>query len=208
MDLAILHYTVLDDAASMERLCDPAAEVSCHWLVGRDGGVHALVDEARRAWHAGRSRWGALRDVNSRSVGIELVNDGRTPFPEAQMASLERLLAGVMVRHPIPPERVLGHSDVAPGRKRDPGRLFDWPRLAALGLAVRPPHAPPADPSRLPAALDALGYDSEADAAARLDAFRLRFRPGASGPADGTDAGIAIAAARLWPCVDRAGRGS
>jgi N-acetylmuramoyl-L-alanine amidase len=194
---------VLDLEASLERLCDPAAEVSAHWLIDRDGAVTALVDEGRRAWHAGRSRWGAARDVNARSIGVELVGDGAEPFPEAQMGALEGLLRGIVRRHRVPPERVLGHSDVAPGRKRDPGPLFDWGRLAALGLAVRPEAPGPADPARLPGALDAIGYDPEAAPAARLEAFRLRFRPGARGPADKTDAGIALAVARAWPCVDR-----
>lgn len=204
--MVVLHYTVLDLAASLERLCDPAAEVSCHWVVDRDGVVTGLVDEGRRAWHAGRSRWGGVRDVNARSVGIELVNDGAEAFPEAQMASLEGLLAEVMARHAVPPERVLGHSDVAPGRKADPGARFDWARLAAGGLAVRPDGGwKGAD---LAAHLDRIGYDPEAAAPDRLAAFRLRFRPGASGPADALDAALAREVAERWPCVDRAGAGA
>lgn len=215
VDTVVLHYTVLDAAASLDRLCDPASAVSCHWLVDEGGATLALVEEGRRAWHAGRSRWGAARDLNARSVGIELVNDGASPFPEAQIAALERLLAAVTARHRVPPERVLGHSDVAVGRKRDPGPLFPWRRLAARGLAVWPEigsgGAGEADPAALRAALDAIGYDPEAGAEARLAAFRLRFRPGASGPADARDAGRALAVAARWPvdarCVDPPARG-
>ena len=200
--MVVLHYTVLDARASLERLCDPAAEVSCHWLIARDGAVTGLVEEDRRAWHAGRARWGATRDVNSCSVGIELENDGAGPFPEAQMAALERLLAEVAARHGVPPERVLGHSDVAVGRKADPGPRFDWPRLARRGLAVWPERAGAADPAGLPAALDAIGYDPDADPGARLAAFRSRFRPlAAPGPADATDAGLAAAVAARWPAA-------
>ena len=203
--MVVIHYTVLGAAASLDRLRDPAAEVSCHWLVDRDGAVTGLVAEDRRAWHAGRSRWGEVRDVNSRSVGIELVGDGADGFPEAQMAALEGLLGEVAARHAIPPERVLGHSDVAPGRKRDPGPRFDWPRLAERGLAVWPEGAGEADPSGLGPALDAIGYDPEAGARARLAAFRLRFRPlAATGPPDAVDAGLARAVAERWPVVRRA----
>ena len=198
--MVVLHYTVLDAPAALDRLCDPEAEVSCHWLIARDGASTDLVDEGRRAWHAGRARWGEVSDVNARSVGIELENDGEAAFPQAQMAALEALLAAVMARHAVPPERVLGHSDVAVGRKRDPGPRFDWRRLARLGLAVWPEDAGAGDPATLPAALDAIGYDPDAAAEARLAAFRLRFRPYAGpGPADATDAGLAEAVARRWP---------
>lgn len=213
IDTVILHYTVLDAAASLDRLCDPAAAVSCHWLVGEDGAVAALVEEERRAWHAGLSRWGAARDLNARSVGIELVNDGAGPFAEPQIAALERLLRAVIARHRVPSERVLGHSDVAVGRKRDPGERFPWRRLAARGLAVWPEEAAgEGDPADLPRALDAIGYDPEADPEARLAAFRLRFRPGATGPADALDAGLARTVAARWPvdegCVDPPPRGA
>ena len=200
VDMVVLHYTVLGAEEALDRLCDPEAEVSCHWVIDEAGTPTALVDEGRRAWHAGRSRWGEVRDVNSRSVGIELVNDGAADFPDPQMAALEALLAGVMARHAVPLERVLGHSDVAPGRKGDPGPRFDWGRLAARGLAVRSGEAAEADPATLAASLDAIGYDPEAPPDARLAAFRLRFRPGAApGPADATDAGLARAVAARWP---------
>ena len=204
--MVVLHYTVLDGPASLDRLCDPRAQVSCHWLIDRDGAVTGLVAEERRAWHAGRARWGEVRDVNARSVGIELVGDGRSAFPEPQMAALERLLAEVTARHAVPPERVLGHSDVSVGRKLDPGPLFDWPRLARRGLAVRPQGGATADPARFHRALDVAGYDPEADPAARLAAFRLRFRPEARGPIDALDAGLAVALAERWPVAAQAPR--
>lgn len=140
-DMVVIHYTGMKTAeAARERLCDPAAEVSAHWLIHLDGRMEALVPEDRRAWHAGVSEWEGERDVNSRSIGIELVNPGHEhgyhPFPEPQMAALERLLAEIMARWPVSPRNVVGHEDVAPGRKIDPGDKFDWARLARRGLAA------------------------------------------------------------------------
>jgi N-acetylmuramoyl-L-alanine amidase len=134
--LVVIHYTAMASAeAACARLCDPDAEVSAHYLIDYDGQVTALVDEAMRAWHAGAGAWGAITDVNSHSIGIELQNTGAEPFPEPQMAALEGLLAGVMARWAIGPEGVIGHADCAPGRKVDPGPRFDWARLAFSGLA-------------------------------------------------------------------------
>lgn len=140
--MVVIHYTgMLDAASARARLCDPAAEVSAHWLIDLDGATEALVDEDRRAWHAGVSCWEGVTDVNSRSIGIELVNRGHEhgyhPFPEPQMAALETLLTGIMARWPVAPRNVVGHEDVAPGRKIDPGGKFDWARLARRGLALR-----------------------------------------------------------------------
>ncbi len=148
-DMVVLHYTAMDSGrAAADRLCDPALEVSAHYLVARDGAVLALVPEERRAWHAGLSGWGGVADVNSRSIGIELDNPGHAlgypPFPEPQMAALEALLAGIMERWAIPPERIVGHACIAPGRKIDPGEKFDWRRLARGGLSVWL-DAPPGD---------------------------------------------------------------
>ena len=142
-DMVVLHYTGMDSAAAaLARLCDPAAEVSAHYLVEEGGRVLALVPEDRRAWHAGRARWGDVSDVNSRSIGIELANPGGGPgghpFPAPQMRALEDLLAGIAARHGVPPERVVGHACIAPERKADPGPRFDWRRLACRGLAVWP----------------------------------------------------------------------
>lgn len=204
VDMVVLHYTVLPAAEALDRLCDPKAEpgpVSAHWLIERGGALHALVDEERRAWHAGRSRWGGTRDVNAASVGIELENDGAGPFPERQIEALVALLGAVMRRHDVPPERVLGHSDVSVGRKIDPGPRFPWRRLADHGLAVWPEVPGLADPATLDASLLAMGYAPEAHPACRLRAMRLRFRPGEQGPPDARDAGIAAAVASRWPAT-------
>lgn len=143
VDLLILHYTGMADAESaLARLVDPAAEVSAHYLIDEDGAVHRLVEEGQRAWHAGDSFWAGERDINGRSIGIELVNPGHAlgyrPFPEAQMAALEDLALDILSRHAIPAQRVLGHSDVAPARKRDPGELLDWASLAQAGIGLWP----------------------------------------------------------------------
>lgn len=141
-DMVVIHYTGMKTAeAARARLCDPASEVSAHWLIHIDGRVEALVDEARRAWHAGVSCWEGETDVNSRSIGIELVNPGHEhgyhPFPEPQMAALERLLGEIAARWPVLKQNVVGHEKVAPGRKIDPGEKFDWARLERRGLAAR-----------------------------------------------------------------------
>jgi N-acetylmuramoyl-L-alanine amidase len=128
--------------AACARLCDPAAEVSAHYLIAGDGALWALVPEDRRAWHAGAGEWGGAGDVNSRSIGIELANRGDHPFAAAQMRALERLLPAIMTRWAIPPQGVIAHSDMAPGRKSDPGPRFDWQRLARAGLAVWPTTTP------------------------------------------------------------------
>jgi N-acetylmuramoyl-L-alanine amidase len=197
--LIVLHYTGMATCAEARaRLCDPLAEVSAHWLISEAGVVEALVDEALRAWHAGAGSWAGVEDVNSHSIGIELANPGDQPFPEAQMAALERLLSEVMARWQIAPHRVIAHSDMAPARKRDPGSKFDWRRLALGGLAVWPQGAGEADPAGFLASLHRFGYP-QAPAARLLSAFRLRFRPWATGPLDATESGIAARLARTWP---------
>jgi N-acetylmuramoyl-L-alanine amidase len=143
VDILLVHYTGMPGgAAALERLCDPAVQVSAHYLVDEDGTVVALVPEDRRAWHAGAGFWQGERDINSRSVGVELVNPGHEwgyrPFPDAQMAAFAELARGILDRHGILPHRVLGHSDVAPARKEDPGELFDWRGLAAMGIGFWP----------------------------------------------------------------------
>lgn len=191
--LIVLHYTVLDCAEALDRLCDPVAEVSAHYLIDRDGTVLSLVPEEARAWHAGAGEWRGAGDVNSRSIGIELVNSGAEPFAEPQMAALERLLADLMHRHALPPAAVIGHSDMAPDRKSDPGPRFDWRRLARQGLAVWPE---PATPGDFLADLRAFGYP-EASPGTLLAAFRLRFRPWAKGPLDDTDRALAAGLRRF-----------
>jgi N-acetylmuramoyl-L-alanine amidase len=197
-DLVVVHYTAMEScAAALERLCDPAAEVSSHYVVSEAGEVLSLVPEEARAWHAGAGSWGAVTDVNSRSIGIELANRGAEPFAAPQMAALERLLAEVITRWEIPPERVIGHSDMAPGRKRDPGPRFDWRRLARAGLSVWP--ADGGDPAApLAASLRAAGYP-DATRETLLAAFRLRFRPWAEGPETAEDRALADALARRYP---------
>jgi N-acetylmuramoyl-L-alanine amidase len=194
--LIVLHYTGLPDyAISRAWLCDPAREVSAHWLLAEDGRAEPLVDETRRAWHAGAGAWGDVTDVNSASIGIELQNPGDRPFPAPQMAGLEQLLADIVARWSIPPAGVIGHSDMAPTRKRDPGPRFDWRRLARQGLSIWPdapgdPDAPLAD------SLTAIGYP-DAPPEARLTAFRLRFRPFAQGAETAGDRAMADAVARM-----------
>lgn len=197
--LVVIHYTAISCDAARARLCDPAAEVSAHWLISETGVVEALVDEQHRAWHAGAGQWAGLDDINSHSIGIELANDGSQPFPEPQMMALEDLLRGILARWAIPPHRVIGHSDMAPTRKSDPGPHFDWRRLALQGLAIWPAH-PSALPGALPDAplsdsLTRIGYP-EAPEEARLAAFRLRFRPWATGEERAEDRAAADAIAR------------
>jgi N-acetylmuramoyl-L-alanine amidase len=187
--MLVLHYTGMRTAAeAIDRLCDPAAKVSSHYVVEEDGTVWQLVQETERAWHSGESSWQGTRDVNGASVGIEIVNPGHEwgyrPFPEAQMAALEALARGILARHPIPADRVVGHSDVAPRRKQDPGELFDWRRLATAGIGFWPEAVPAAavTMAEVPRLLREIGYDAPAadaaDAAIRpvLTAFQRRFR--------------------------------
>ena len=190
-ELIVLHYTGMADGASARaRLCDPDAEVSAHWLIHEDGRTEALVPEDRRAWHAGAGAWQGRADVNSRSIGIEIVNTGDQPFPEPQMAAVEDLLRQIMRRWRIPASGVIAHSDLAPDRKSDPGPRFDWQRLALQGLAIWPDGAGQDLP--LAASLDAIGYPAATEAL-RLAAFRLRFRPWATGPEDEMDRRLAAA---------------
>ncbi|MGR3483917.1 MAG: N-acetylmuramoyl-L-alanine amidase [Paracoccaceae bacterium] len=195
----MLHYTAMASAeAALDRLCDPAFEVSAHYLIGRCGTLWRLVPEDRRAWHAGRGRWGACSDLNSASIGIELDNSGDHPFAARQTAVLDALLADILPRRAIAPARVLAHSDIAPGRKIDPGPRFDWARLARLGLAVaaRPGRG---DVARLSSDLAAAGYTGHDDPDVLLSAFRLRHRPHATGPTDALDAGMAADLAARFP---------
>lgn len=197
-ELVVIHYTAMEScAASRARLCDPVAEVSAHWLIDLDGTAEQLVDETRRAWHAGAGAWGAVTDVNSHSIGIELQNAGNHPFPAPQMAALENLLTAILTRWDIPPQCVIAHSDMAPERKSDPGPRFDWRRLARQGLSVWPAQAE-ADPAAFLPALHRFGYP-EAAPEALLTAFRLRFAPWARGPVSGSDAGAACDLAARFP---------
>jgi len=173
----VLHHTSNDSASqALRTLTDRLRGVSAHYLVGRDGRIYQLVDERRRAWHAGQSRWGSDTDLNSSSIGIELDNNGREPFPEEQIDALLRLLGDLKSRYKIPTENFLGHADVAPGRKVDPSAWFPWRQLAqhGFGLWCDPPSP------RAPAGFDAdlglqsLGYDTTRREAA-IHAFKLRY---------------------------------
>jgi len=146
IDMLVLHYTGMRSAAAaLDRLCDLDARVSSHYLVEEDGAVWRLVPEERRAWHAGVSYWLGETGLNTVSIGVEIVNPGHEwgyrPFPEAQMQAVEALCRDILARRPIPAHRVVGHSDIAPTRKSDPGELFDWPHLARAGIGLWPPPA-------------------------------------------------------------------
>ncbi|TIV60916.1 N-acetylmuramoyl-L-alanine amidase [Mesorhizobium sp.] len=164
-DMIVLHYTGMASGAGAEAwLCDPASEVSSHYLVHEDGRIVQMVRESDRAWHAGKSSWLGRTDINSCSVGIEIVNPGHTlgykAFPRRQIGAVIELCAGIAERHSIPAARVLAHSDVAPGRKVDPGEKFPWKALFAAGIG----HLVPAAPIKAGAALKAgdAGADVEA----------------------------------------------
>ena len=147
LDTLILHYTgMASGAAALARLRDPLSQVSAHYLVFEDGGIVQLVPESRRAWHAGAGTWKGETDVNSCSIGIEIVHPGHAgglpPYPDAQVGAVTALARDILGRWPIPPERVLAHSDIAPERKEDPGETFPWDRLAAAGVGHVVPPAP------------------------------------------------------------------
>lgn len=187
----VLHYTAMASAeAAIDRLCDPKAEVSAHYVICKSGRIIQLVGEGLRSWHAGAGEWQGLQDMNSRSIGIELDNDGQGPFTPALMKSLETLLARMLAAWDIPPQNVIGHSDMAPGRKCDPGAFFDWARLETKGLAAPsgktlPPHVPDAALFRKMAR--ACGYTADVGDNDLLAAVRLRYRQSASGPLEAAD---------------------
>ncbi|MCD2323921.1 N-acetylmuramoyl-L-alanine amidase [Sphingomonas sp. IC-56] len=183
--MIVLHYTGMESGeAAIARLRDPEAKVSAHYLVEEDGTILRMVAEEQRAWHAGRSHWRGIKDVNSASVGIEIVNPGHQfgyrPFTQAQMSSLIPLVADIKERHSITRGNVVGHSDIAPARKQDPGELFNWHALARLRLALPRPTRNLVDPGWPDAgfmlALERFGYDVS-DATAAVTAFQRRFRP-------------------------------
>jgi N-acetylmuramoyl-L-alanine amidase len=215
--MLVLHYTgMVDGPTAIARLLDPASEVSAHYVVNEDGTVMRLVPEERRAWHAGRSRWQGEDDLNSRSVGIEIVNGGHEfglpPYPDAQSGAVIMLAREIVERWAIPPSRIVGHSDIAPDRKEDPGERFPWSRLAAAGVGVwpsqieidaalaaaRPTNSDPRQDLR------AIGYaiaeDDEGGAgcAAAVRAFQRRWRPEAiTGHADEDTRARILAVRRL-----------
>jgi N-acetylmuramoyl-L-alanine amidase len=173
-----------DGPAAIARLTDPEAKVSAHYLVAEDGQVLQMVAESKRAWHAGRSYWRGMTNLNSASIGIEIVNPGHEfgyrPFPDEQIDALIPLVAGIVERHKITRGNVVGHSDIAPTRKQDPGELFPWSRLAKLRLALPRPTKNLMDPNWTDGgfllALERFGYDVS-DKLAAIVAFQRRFRP-------------------------------
>ena len=202
--MLILHYTgMVSGAAALARLRDVAARVSAHYLVEEDGRVFQLVEEDRRAWHAGNSHWRGASGLNGRSIGVEIVNPGHEwgyrPFPLLQMVAVTELCLGVLGRHPIPPCNVLGHSDVAPDRKQDPGELFDWRGLAEQGIGRWPAHtAAPAGVEAVPALLRRIGYREDLPSAVVLAAFQRHWRPEqVDGLADEETRGLLRAVAAL-----------
>ena len=185
VSIIVLHYTGMQDGASaIERLADPESKVSAHYVVDEDGQVTRMVAEDKRARHAGVSHWRGITDVNSASIGIEIVNPGHDwgyrPFPEEQMESVIRLVSDIKERYGVTRGNVVGHSDVAPARKRDPGELFPWNQLARLRLALPRPTKNLMDPEWTEGgfllALERFGYDV-ADRMAAIMAFQRRFRP-------------------------------
>ena len=219
-DILVLHYTgMADGPAALARLTDPEAKVSAHYMVEEDGRVFVLVPEERRAWHAGIGAWQGQTNINAASIGVEIVNPGHEfgyrPFPEPQIASVIELLTDMRSRWTVPDDRVLGHSDVAPHRKTDPGELFPWKRLAEAGhgLWVEPDPAPGAPLAEgdeglgvlaLQAALARLGYDSprsgryDADLTAIVRAFQRHWRPArVDGIADGETRARLMALVRI-----------
>lgn len=185
VSMVVLHYTGMRTANdALDRMCNPAAEVSAHYMIDEDGTVIALVDEDKRAWHAGRSYWRGVTDVNSASIGIELVNPGHEfgyrLYPREQIEALLPLLADIVRRHDIPRANVVGHSDVAPARKQDPGELFPWEVLADHRLALSVPKLSMRliydNPGAFYLALERFGYDIS-DGRAAVRAFQRRFRP-------------------------------
>ena len=185
VSMIVLHYTGMPDAdAALDRLTSPEAKVSAHYCVKEDGEVIQLVDEDKRAWHAGKSYWRGLTDINSASVGIEIVNPGHEfgyrPFPDEQIASVIPLVADIKDRHGITRGNIVGHSDIAPARKEDPGELFPWPALAKRRLALPSPTRDLMDPFWTDAgfllALERFGYDVT-DTQKAVIAFQRRFRP-------------------------------
>lgn len=190
IDMLVMHYTGMKTAEeALERLCDPQAKVSAHYTIDRDGRIYAHVPEDRRAWHAGVSYWAGERNINARSIGIEIVNPGHEfgyiPFAQPQIGALIDLSKEILARHPISPDRVVGHSDVAPARKDDPGELFPWKCLAEFGIGLWPAHGPfeGAVHPQIAHELARYGYGVPPDTDVPLEkvilAFQRHFRPAA-----------------------------
>jgi N-acetylmuramoyl-L-alanine amidase len=182
VDMLVVHYTGMVSAAeALARLCDADAKVSAHYLIDEDGATHNLVAERHRAWHAGVAFWRGETNVNDRSIGIELVNPGHEfgyrQFPDVQMAAFRELATDILKRHPVPPRNVVGHSDVSPTRKTDPGEFFDWRAMAEVGIGLWPQESDhlEQDPAQLGSMLADIGYDIS-DFVAAVRAFQRHYR--------------------------------
>lgn len=183
-DMLVIHYTgMMPCERALDWLCRTESKVSAHYLIDEDGTTWRMVPEDRRAWHAGVSAWRGWRDLNSRSIGIELSNPGHDygyrDFPTAQIDALCALAGGILARHPIPARNVVAHSDIAPHRKIDPGERFPWPELAARGIGLWPEGPLPSAPGEgaLPGLLAGIGYDMGLPGETVISAFQRRFRP-------------------------------
>jgi N-acetylmuramoyl-L-alanine amidase len=185
VSMLVLHYTGMPDAASaIEWMANPLSKVSAHYCVTEDGQVVRMVAEDKRAWHAGLAWWRGITDVNSASIGIEIVNPGHEwgyrPYTEEQISVLIPLIHDIVQRHGITRGNIVGHSDIAPARKQDPGELFPWHRLARLRLALPRPTKNLMDPhwsdGGFLLALERFGYDIN-DPIAAIRAFQRRYRP-------------------------------
>ena len=181
IDMLVIHYTDKPSVkAAMAWLMHPDSRVSAHHLIDEEGLVYQLVDEEKRAWHAGESFWQGITDINSCSIGIELSNPGHNhgylPFPEAQIEALLTLSQDIRTRWTIPATRILAHSDVAPQRKQDPGHLFPWEQLAGEGLGLWPSPLVSENPLDLMEGLAQVGYDIRSPLHATL-AFQRHFQP-------------------------------
>ena len=200
IDMLVIHYTGMTSANdALSRLCDGASGVSAHFLIDEDGTLYSLVDERERAWHAGKSLWRGNSNINDRSIGVELVNPGHEfgyrIFPDPQMDALATLAQDLITRHPIPPRNVVGHSDIAPSRKQDPGELFDWQKLATIGVGLWPKPATKIE-EEVAEILTRYGYDMSSTSA--ITAFQRHFRQSyITGIADDETTALATGLLRL-----------
>ena len=184
-NMLVLHYTGMEAAeAALARMCDPKTKVSAHYLIDTNGAITVLVEEGKRAWHAGLAYWQGETDINSVAIGIEIHNPGHgfgyVPFPEPQIDSLITLVKDILGRHEIPADRVLGHSDIAPARKDDPGELFPWKRLAREGIGRWPKKSGPSKPADQMILRDLMtqfGYDPGAPLEKIIKAFQRHWQP-------------------------------
>ncbi len=207
-NLIVIHFTEqhsVQQSLDTLRSRNSGGPVSAHYLIGADGRNYQLVSDERRAWHAGSGSWGSFTDLNSASIGIELDNDGKSPFAEAQIQSLLVLLEDLCTRLRIPRSQIIGHQDLAPTRKPDPGPLFPWKRLAEAGFGRWPAaDAPPAPDGFDPwTALRLIGYPLD-DRAATVRAFRNHFRGQGGSELDAEDLRILHALASRDPAASTA----